>query len=109
MIKIDVTLDKKGMITSYKVSGHAESVEAGEYDLICNSVSVLTQAPIIGLERHLKRKPSYRVDEVDGILEVALNSAPDELSQALLMTMYYGLEELAQEFPQYVRIKEHRR
>ena len=37
MIKIDVTLDKKGMITSYRVSGHAESVEAGEYDLICNS------------------------------------------------------------------------
>ncbi len=97
------------MITNYKVSGHADSAEAGEYDLICNSVSVLTQAPIIGLERHLKRKPSYHVDEADGILEVALNSAPDELSQALLMTMYYGLEELAQQFPQYVRIKEHRR
>lgn len=97
------------MITGYKVSGHAESAKAGEYDLICNSVSVLTQAPIIGLERHLKRKPFYSVDEVDGILEVALNSAPDELSQALLMTMYYGVEELAQEFPQYVRIKEHRR
>ncbi|MBR6510621.1 MAG: ribosomal-processing cysteine protease Prp [Phascolarctobacterium sp.] len=109
MIKIDVTLDKNGMITGYKVGGHAGSVKAGEYDLICNSVSVLTQAPIIGLERHLKRKPFYRVDEVDGILEVALNSAPDELSQALLMTMYYGVEELAQEFPQYVRIKEHRR
>ncbi len=109
MIKIDVTLDKNGMITGYKVSGHAESAKAGEYDLICNSVSVLTQAPIIGLERHLKRKPFYRVDEVDGILEVALNSAPDELSQVLLMTMYYGVEELAQEFPQYVRIKEHRR
>ena len=97
------------MITGYKVSGHAESAKAGEYDLICNSVSVLTQAPIIGLERYLKRKPFYRVDEVDGILEVALNSAPDELSQVLLMTMYYGVEELAQEFPQYVRIKEHRR
>ena len=97
------------MITGYKVSGHAESAKAGEYDLICNSVSVLTQAPIIGLERHLKRKPVYRGDEVAGSFEVALNSAPDELSQALLMTMYYGVEELAQEFPQYVRIKEHRR
>lgn len=97
------------MITNYKVSGHAESVKAGEYDLICNSVSVLTQAPIIGLERHLKRKPSCFVDQEDGILEVALNSAPDELSQVLLMTMYYGVKELAQEFPQYVRIQEHRR
>jgi len=97
------------MVTNYKVSGHAESVEAGEYDLICNSVSVLTQAPIIGLERHLKRKPSCFVDQKDGILEVALNSAPDELSQVLLMTMYYGVKELAQEFPQYVRIQEHRR
>jgi uncharacterized protein YsxB (DUF464 family) len=57
----------------------------------------------------LKRKPSCFVDHKDGILEVALNSAPDELSQLLFMTMYYGVEELAQEFPQYVRIKEHRR
>ena len=56
-----------------------------------------------------ERKPFYRVDEEDGILEVALNSAPDELSQLLFMTMYYGVEELAQQFPQYVRIKEHRR
>lgn len=98
------------MITSYKVSGHSGSVKAGEIiDLICNSVSMFTQAPLLGLERHLKRKPFYRVDEEDGILEVALNSAPDELSQLLFMTMYYGVEELAQQFPQYVRIKEHRR
>lgn len=97
------------MITSYKVSGHSGSVQAGEIDLICNSVSMFTQSPLLGLERHLKRKPFYRVDEEDGILEVALNSAPDELSQLLFMTMYYGVEELAQQFPQYVRIKEHRR
>ena len=97
------------MITSYKVRGHSGSVKAGEIDLICNSVSMFTQAPLLGLERHLKRKPFYRVDEEDGILEVALNSAPDELSQLLFMTMYYGVEELAQQFPQYVRIKEHRR
>ena len=101
--------DPDGFITRYRVSGHADSCAENEYDLICNSVSVLTQAPIMGLERHLKRKPFYRVNEEDGILEVALNSAPDELSQALLMTMFYGMEELAQQFPQYVRIKEHRR
>ncbi|MBQ9763059.1 MAG: ribosomal-processing cysteine protease Prp [Phascolarctobacterium sp.] len=109
MITLDLYKDKNGMITSYKVSGHSGSVKKGEIDLVCNSVSMFTQAPLLGLERHLKRKPSCFVDQKDGILEVALNSAPDELSQVLLMTMYYGVKELAQEFPQYVRIQEHRR
>lgn len=109
MITIDVDKDRQGLITGYKVCGHAMSAAAGEYDLICNSVSVMTQMPLIGLERHLKRVPSYEVNEEDGILQVALDSAPDELTQTLLATMLYGVQELAQQFPQYVRIHEHRR
>ena len=109
MITIEIYRDRQGMITGYKVCGHAGAAKAGEYDIICNSVSVMTQMPLIGLERHLKRTPSYEVNEEDGILQVALNSAPDELTQTLLATMAYGAGELAQQFPQYVRIHEHRR
>ena len=106
MIKVDIYKDEQGYITHYKVCGHAESVDEG-VDLICNSVSVITQVPIIGLERHLKLKPSCSVDIEDGILEVALNSAPNDLTQAILMTMVYGLKDLQRHSPKYVRIKEH--
>lgn len=106
MIKVDIYCDEQGMITRYRVSGHAESVDEGA-DLVCNSVSVMTQVPIIGLEKHLKQKPSYKVDLEDGILEVALNSAPNELTQAILKTMVYGLKDLERQCSEYVRIKEH--
>lgn len=107
MVKVDIYEDEQGNIIRYKVSGHAESVDEGA-DLVCNSVSVATQIPIIGLERHLKLKPSYSVNIEDGILEVALNSAPNDLTQSILMTMLYGLQELQRQSPKYVRIKEHR-
>lgn len=96
------------MITGYRVSGHAGYAKEGE-DIICSSVSALTQAPLLGLERHLKLKPSYSVNQEDGIFEVALNSAPNDLTEAILQTMVYGVASIARQCPQYVRIKEHRR
>ncbi len=96
------------MITGYRVSGHAGYAKAGE-DIICSAISALTQAPLLGLERHLKLKPSYVVNQEDGILEVALNSAPNDLTEAIMQTMLYGVDSIARQCPQYVRIKEHRR
>ena len=95
MIKVDVFKDKQGMIVGYKVSGHAGYSEEGS-DIICSAVSALTQAPLLGLERHLKLKPS-------------LNSAPNDLTQAILQTMVYGIGSIESQCPQYVRIQEHRR
>ena len=69
MVQVDICKDKQGMITGYKVSGHAGFAEEG-MDIICSAVSALTQAPLLGLERHLKLKPSYSVNQEDGILEL---------------------------------------
>lgn len=108
MIKVDLFRNEQGLITSYKVSGHAGFAEEGS-DIICSAVSALTQAPLLGLERHLQLKPSYVVNQEDGVLEVALNSAPTDLTEAILVTMLYGLQSIERQCPQYVRIKEHRR
>ena len=103
-----MTRNEQGMIVSYKVSGHAGFAEEGS-DIICSAVSALTQAPLMGLERHLQLKPSYVVNQEDGIFEVALNSAPNDMTEAILATMLYGLQSIERQCPQYVRIKEHRR
>lgn len=108
MVSLEVTRNEQGMIISYKVSGHAGFAEEGE-DIICSAVSALTQAPLMGLERYLKLKPTYAVNQEEGILEVALNSAPNDLTEAILMTMLLGVESIAKQCPKYVRIKEHRR
>ena len=108
MVSVDLFRNRQGLITGYKVSGHAGYGEEGT-DIICSAISALTQAPLLGLEKHLKLKPSYVVNQEDGILEVALNSAPNDLTEAILQTMIYGVESIARQCPQYVRIKEHRR
>ncbi len=108
MITVDLYRNEQGFITGYKVSGHAGYAEEGN-DIICSAVSALTQAPVMGLERHLKLKPSYKVCQEDGVLEVALGSAPSELTQAILETMLCGLNSIAGQCSQYLCIKEHRR
>ena len=108
MITVDLFKNEQGLITGYKVSGHAGFAAAGE-DIVCGAVSVLTQTPILGLEQHLKCQPSYHVDEEDGILEVNLNNTPNELTPAILATMEYGLLGVAEQYPKYVRIHTYRR
>ena len=108
MIKVEIYRDEKGLITGYSVSGHAGYDEAG-YDIVCSAVSALTQAPLMGLERYLKRRPQYSVDQKSGRLTAALNSAPDELTQAILETMLCGVGSIVRQYPKYVSIEEHRR
>lgn len=108
MVTVDIFKNRQDFITGYKVSGHAGFAAAGE-DIVCGAVSVLTQTPILGLEQHLKCQPSYHVNEKDGILEVNLNNAPNDRTQAILVTMEYGLQEIAGQYPKHVRIHIHRR
>lgn len=108
MVKVSIYRDKNGDITSYEVAGHAEAAEEDGYDLVCNSVSVLTQAPLIGLERYLKLKPQYTVDEECGIFTLKLDRA-DSNTQAILETMVLALQSVERQFPQYVKVKDTRR
>lgn len=57
MIKIEI-LRKENSTVGFKISGHALSQAemkkaSGLYDLICNSVSVLSQSVVIGIEEVL--------------------------------------------------------
>ena len=108
MVKVSIYRDKNGDITSYEVAGHAGAAEKDGYDLVCNSVSVLTQAPLIGMEQYLKLKPHYTIDEESGIFTLKLDEA-DANTQAILETMYLALLSVERQFPQFVRVKAIRR
>ena len=108
MVSIGIQRNSENQVIGCHISGHAGYAEEGS-DIICSSISSLTQAPVIGLEKHLNLHPSCLVNQEDGILEVALNSAPTDMTQAILMTMFYSVDSVARQCPQYVRIKEHRR
>ena len=99
---IRVTILQKGNISlGFKISGHALSREEIEntigdaYDLICNSVSVLSQSAVIGMEEVLKLPVKYEIN--DGYLSLnlsELNEDEIEKGQVLLKTFEKSMESL---------------
>lgn len=106
MIEIDVFRNVDGSIVGFTVGGHAGASMHG-HDIVCAAVSAVTQTALLGVNRHLKRGGSFKV--AAGDLQVFLDGAPDELTDAVLESMLLGLVEIAKINPKCVRISAHRR
>ena len=100
MIKVTI-LQKGNFSLGFKISGHALSREEIEntvgdaYDLICNSVSVLSQSVLIGMEEVLKLPVKYEIN--DGYLSLNLSDLKEdeiEKGQVLLKTFEKSMESL---------------
>lgn len=100
MIKI-IILKNKDLSLGFKIEGHALSKEEIEntvgdaYDLICNSVSVLSQSVLIGMGEVLKLPIKYEIN--DGFLSLDISKLnEDEIckGQLLLLTFEKSLESL---------------
>ncbi|EHJ02006.1 protein of unknown function DUF464 [Clostridium sp. DL-VIII] len=102
MIKVKVK-QHKDVIVGFVINGHAmsgdrdfsnDSALIGEaFDMICNSVSVLSQSVIIGLDEVLKLNSTYEMK--DGYLKLDLQDFNrEELNQAqvLLKTFEKSVE-----------------
>ena len=100
MIKVTI-LQKGNLSLGFKISGHAlsreeiESTVGDAYDLICNSVSVLSQSVLIGMEEVLKLPVKYEIN--DGYLSLNLSDLKEdeiEKGQVLLKTFEKSMESL---------------
>lgn len=99
MIEIKI-FKKENLRLGFKIEGHAlskaELEKSGDaYDLICNSVSVLSQGTLIGIEEVLKLKVKYKIN--DGFLHINLSNLKDqdlEKCQVLLLTFEKSIESL---------------
>lgn len=99
MIKINIRSNRDNII-SFSVEDHAlrerTAILAGDaHDMICNSVSVLSQSVIIGLDEVLKLNVNYEIR--DGYLALDLKGVTlEEIEQAqvLLKTFEKSLESL---------------
>ncbi|MCR4944250.1 MAG: ribosomal-processing cysteine protease Prp [Clostridium sp.] len=97
MIEIKIRSDKENIL-SFKISDHAlrdrDAIMAGDaYDMVCNTVSVLSQSVIIGLDEVLKLNCNYEM--MDGYLAVDLEGfTPEEIceAQVLLKTFKLSLD-----------------
>ena len=99
MIEIRI-LKRDNLVLGFKIEGHAlsraEIEKSGDaYDLICNSVSVLSQSALIGIEEVLKLKIKYKIN--DGFLHINLSNLKTqeiEKCQVLLLTFEKSIESL---------------
>ncbi|MDU1076697.1 ribosomal-processing cysteine protease Prp [Clostridium sp.] len=97
MIEIKIE-SKNENIMSFRINNHAligrEAILAGDaYDMVCNSVSVLSQSVVIGLDEVLKLNVNYEIR--DGYLALDLNGFTQEeieQSQVLLRTFEKSIE-----------------
>lgn len=100
MIKI-IIFKQKHKSLGFKIEGHAlsreeiESVTGDAYDMICNSVSVLSQSVLIGMEEVLRLPIKYEIN--DGFLSLHLenlNGEEIDKGQVLLLTFEKSLQSL---------------
>ena len=96
---IEIRIESKNEnIMSFRINNHAligrEAILAGDaYDMVCNSVSVLSQSVVIGLDEVLKLNVNYEIR--DGYLAPDLNGFTQEeieQSQVLLRTFEKSIE-----------------
>ena len=118
MITVKIN-EKESKIVGFVMDGHAlsddrdfssDSALVGEaFDLICNSVSVLSQSVIIGLDEVLKLNSTYEIK--DGYLKLDLQDFNEEEldeAQVLLRTFEKSLESVILGFDQIVGKKKRR-
>ncbi|WP_244833429.1 ribosomal-processing cysteine protease Prp [Clostridium sp. BJN0001] len=80
------------LIKGFEIKGHAldEHTKGDLYDLVCNSVSVLSQSVLIGCIDVLKLKPSYEMK--DGYLKLDMENLKSEKAEVLLETFEKSIE-----------------
>ncbi|MBE5758116.1 MAG: ribosomal-processing cysteine protease Prp [Clostridiales bacterium] len=107
MTKIKI-FKKNDIFVGFEISGHSGYSQAGK-DIICASISSISQSCALGLKKVLGINISMKVDEDKGFLKVELpnniNNEDLEKSQILLDTMYISIEDLLSGYSKYISME----
>ena len=106
MITVHFLKDQSGALLGFQLSGHAGAGEAGE-DIVCSAVSALTINTVNSLEQFTDAGFEEDYDEKTGFMKVVLNgSACDHDAQLLMASLELGITQMAQSYPDHIRIAE---
>ncbi len=106
MTRCTLFVDGASRITGFSVKGHSGYAEEGS-DIVCAGISALVITTENALCQLVKLSPAERGGE-DGFVEVLLpekmTDAQMHDAQLLLSALHIGLENIAQAYPDYVRL-----
>ncbi len=102
MIRVTLFKRDKGYI-GFEVKGHARFADYGK-DIVCASVSILTQNCINSLGDVLKAKVDFKQED-DGYARIYVLDKDEEIldkASLLIESMNHGLTWLSDTYPKYV-------
>ncbi len=106
MTRCTLFVDSASHITGFSIKGHSGYAEEGS-DIVCAGISALVITTENALCKLVKLSPAERGGE-DGFVEVMLpekmTDAQMHDAQLLLSALHLGLENIAQDYPDYVRL-----
>ena len=108
IIKIFKKTDK---IYCVECSGHTGFDEYGK-DILCSSISTLVQSAVLGVQEVAKLDNQFKVNEKKGYLyfkildfEKIKDTESFRASQYILQTMFLSLNDLAQNYKEYIKLE----
>ena len=106
MTRCTLFVDGASRITGFSIKGHSGYAEEGS-DIVCAGISALVITTENALCQLLKLSPTERGGD-DGFMEVLL---PQDMTdqqmhdaQLLMSALHIGLENIAQDYPRYLRL-----
>lgn len=101
MIQFDI-LQQGHSVVGFRVQGHSGYAETGN-DIVCAAVSVLAYNAINSCERFAN--VSLEVRDHGDNLTCRLPMQPSESVRLLINSLFYGVEQVAEQYPEFVRIQ----
>lgn len=107
MTEVLVRRGPDGSIVEVRVSGHTGYADAGE-DIVCAGVSALAVTALIGMTRVARHPHEGKATAGRMYCKVLPGGTPDSAAraQAILETVVLGLQDIAKDYPDYVRFTE---
>lgn len=99
---------ENGFIVGFKCIGHSGYADYGK-DIVCASISAITQSVALGLTKVLNLKCKYKTNNNNGSLECWLPKIDDEIifknAQVLLNTALESLKDLQKGYPLNINVE----
>lgn len=102
MIQVTITKNKQEYI-GFDCTGHAGYAKAGE-DIVCAGVSALVINTVNALARYTGAKFSTDADEKDGRISISFCPPIGHDAGLLMDAMVLGLEGIAGQYGQYMKL-----
>lgn len=102
MIRFEVSA-QGAAICKFRVTGHAGYADHGE-DIVCSAVSALVYNAVNSCERLAQANLDVKDDKNDFVCRVQQPYRTDDKVQLLLQSLVFGIEQIADAYPSFVRI-----